>query len=143
MNKYISTENNLRKNKILRILFADHKASSFTPTFGKFLWRIWKIKSPASSLYLRPLNQLPHVTTMEATKMNHKSSHRRCFVKNALLETLQNSLWNTCTRVSFLKNFTKKETLAQVFYSEFCKIFKNTIFTKHIWATASGTRNPT
>ena len=43
----------------------------------------------------------------------------------------------------FLKNFIKKETLAQVFYNEFCEISKKTIFTKHIWATASGTRNPT
>ena len=43
----------------------------------------------------------------------------------------------------FLKNFIKKETLAQVLYSKFCEVSKNTIFTKHIWATASGTRNPT
>ena len=44
--------------------------------------------------------------------------------------------------VKHLKIFIKKETLAQVFYSEFCEISKNTFFTKHIWATASGTRNP-
>ena len=29
------------------------------------------------------------------------------------------------------------ETLAQVFPCEFCKIFKNTLFTEHLWATAS------
>ena len=34
-------------------------------------------------------------------------------------------------------NFIKKEALVQVFSSEFCKIFKNTFFTEHIWATAS------
>ena len=51
---------------------------------------------------------------------------------------------NNCARVSFLIklqaqacNFIKKETLAQVFSCEFCKIFKNTFFTEHILATAS------
>ena len=35
-------------------------------------------------------------------------------------------------------NFIKKETRAQVFSSEFCEISKNTFFTEHLWATASG-----
>ena len=30
-------------------------------------------------------------------------------------------------------NFTKKETLVQVFSCEFCKISKNTFFTEHWW----------
>ena len=77
---------------------------------------------------------------MEATKMNHRSSHQRCSIKKALLENLQNSLLNTCARVSFLENCIKKETLPQVFSCEFCKISKNTFFTKYIWATASVTR---
>ena len=34
-------------------------------------------------------------------------------------------------------NYTiKKETLAQVFSCEFCKIFKNTFFVKHLRITA-------
>ena len=39
----------------------------------------------------------------------------------------------------FLKKifFIKKETLAQVFSIEFCKIFKNTFFTKYLQTTAS------
>ena len=60
------------------------------------------------------------------------------------LESLQNSQESTCARVSFLKksqalacNFIKKETLAQVFSSEFCEISKNTFFTEHRLATAS------
>ena len=43
---------------------------------------------------------------------------RRCSVKKVFLEILQNSQENTC-------NFTKKETLAQVFPGEFCEISKN------------------
>ena len=34
-------------------------------------------------------------------------------------------------------NLIKKETLAQVFFCEFCEIFKNTFLTEHFWATAS------
>ena len=34
-------------------------------------------------------------------------------------------------------SFVKKETLTQVFFSEFCEISKNTFFTEHLWATAS------
>ena len=34
-------------------------------------------------------------------------------------------------------NFIKKDTLAQVFFCEFCAIFKNTFFTEYIWMTAS------
>ena len=51
---------------------------------------------------------------------------------------------NTSPRVSFLIklqdeacNFIKKETLAQVFSGEFCKISKNTFFAEHIRPTAS------
>ena len=42
------------------------------------------------------------------------------------LEVPQNSQENTCARVSFLCNFIKKETLAQVFSCERCEISKNT-----------------
>ena len=34
--------------------------------------------------------------------------------------------------------FIKKETPAQVFSCEFWEIPKNTLFTKHLWTTASG-----
>ena len=36
-------------------------------------------------------------------------------------------------------NFVKKETLAQVFSCEFCKISRNTFFIEHLQATASAT----
>ena len=34
--------------------------------------------------------------------------------------------------------FINQETLTQVFPCEFCKIFKNTFFTEHLWMVASG-----
>ena len=55
-----------------------------------------------------------------------------CPVKKVFLKFLQNSQENTCSRISFLiklqtsGNFIEKEALAQVFSSEFCKIFMNT-----------------
>ena len=58
------------------------------------------------------------------------------------LKISQNSRENTSARASFLikrsATLLKKETLAQVFSGEFCKISKNTFFTEHLWATASG-----
>ena len=33
-------------------------------------------------------------------------------------------------------NFIKKETLTQAFSCEFCEIFKNILFTKHLQTTA-------
>ena len=53
------------------------------------------------------------------------------------LEISQNSQENTCARVSFLVTFIKKETLAQFYSCDFCKISKNTFFTKHLRTTAS------
>ena len=65
-----------------------------------------------------------------------RSSQRKYSVKKIFLEISQNSQENTCARVSFFNkvtdlrpqacNLVKKETLAQVFYCEFCEISKNT-----------------
>ena len=45
---------------------------------------------------------------------------QRCSVKKVFLEVSQNLQENTCA------NFIEKETLAQVFSSELCKISKDT-----------------
>ena len=44
------------------------------------------------------------------------------------LEISQNSQENTCAKISFLTNFIKKETLAEVFSCEFCEISMNTLY---------------
>ena len=69
---------------------------------------------------------------------------QRYSVIKVFLEISQSSQENNCARVSFLIklqgstcNLIKKETLAQVFSSEFCEISKNTFFTEHLHATAS------
>ena len=56
-----------------------------------------------------------------------------CFVKKVFLEVSQNSQKNTCARVSFFCNFTKKETLAQVFSCELCEISENTFSYRTPW----------
>ena len=73
-----------------------------------------------------------------AISMNIRSSHRRCSIKKVFQEISQNLQENTYSRVSFLIKFIKKETLAQVFFCEFCEIFKNTFSKEHLRATASG-----
>ena len=61
---FISWGENKKKWKLQRRL-AEHKTSIFRLKFGKLLWRIWKMKSSASSLNLCPLNspklQIPEI----------------------------------------------------------------------------------
>ena len=72
-----------------------------------------------------------------------RSSHQRGSAKISVLSFSQNSQKNTCARVTFqiklqgpdAYNFIEKETLAQVFFCEFCEIFKNKFFTEHVWVT--------
>ena len=59
-----------------------------------------------------------------------KNTHRKCFIKKLFFGILQNSQEDTCATASF-------SIKLQVFSYEFCEIFKNTFFTKHLWATAS------
>ena len=49
-----------------------------------------------------------------------------CSVEEVFLDISQNSQENIHARVSFLINFTKKETLAQLFSCVFCEISKDT-----------------
>ena len=68
--------------------------------------------------------------------------------ENLFSEISQNSHENICNRVSFLIklqakacNFINKETLAQVFSCEFCKISTNIFLTAHLRVTAPVERN--
>ena len=74
------------------------------------------------------------------TKFVYCQKHvaQRCSVKKVFLEILKNSQENTSARVYFLIklqacNFAKKQTLAQVFSCEFCKISKITFFSEYLW----------
>ena len=58
-----------------------------------------------------------------------RSSHRKCSIKKVLLKISQQILF--FNKVTFIK----KEN--QVFFFEFCKMFKNTFFTEHLWVNAS------
>ena len=76
-----------------------------------------------------------------------RSSHQRCSrIKVVLRNFARFTGKHLCQSLFFNKvagrrpqacNFIKKETLVQVFPSEFCEISKNTFFTDHPWATAS------
>ena len=60
------------------------------------------------------------------------------FIKKGVLKNFAIFIWKDLYESLFLRyNFIKKETPAQGFSCEFCKIFKNTFFAKHLWMTAS------
>ena len=64
-------------------------------------------------------------------KLNTEAVTQSWSVKKVFLKISQSSQENICARVSFLikkRLFIKKETLAQMFYCEFCEIFKNIFF---------------
>ena len=65
-----------------------------------------------------------------------EAAARRCSVKKMFLKVLQNWQENTCVRVSAC-NFSKKETLAQVFSCEFYEISKSTFSYKTLPLAAS------
>ena len=56
---------------------------------------------------------------------NLRSSHRRCSVRKGVLRNFAKfTVKHLCQSLFF--NFVKKETLAQVFFCEFCEISKST-----------------
>ena len=112
-----------------------------------FQWNNLNVRSVLSvSLSITKVKKDPKFSFLFSTifkaARKTKAVAERCSVK-VFSEILQNSQENTCARVSFLKklqacNFIlKKKILAQVFSWEFCKISKNTLFTRHVWTTAS------
>ena len=75
----------------------------------------------------------------------YRSSHQRCSMKKGVLKNFAKLTGKyLCQSLFFIKvagaacNFIKKEILAQVFSCGFCEISKNTLFTEHLWVTASG-----
>ena len=73
-----------------------------------------------------------------------RSNRLEVFCKTVFFKISQNSLENTCVRVSFLIklqvqacNLIKKEALAQVFSYELCEISKNTFSYRSLQEAAS------
>ena len=62
-----------------------------------------------------------------------KKSVLKNFAKYAGKHRCQSIFYN-----NFFEKFIKNETLEQMFSCEFGEIFKNKLFTEHLWATASG-----
>ena len=65
-----------------------------------------------------------------------RSSHQRCSVRKGVLRNFAKSTGKYLCQSLFL-NFIKKETLTQVFFCDFCEIFKNTFLTEHLRPTAT------
>ena len=72
--------------------------------------------------------------TLKKTLITDRSSRPDVLCKKGvlILEILQNSQENTCARVSFLIEFIKKETLAQVLSCESWEFSRNNFCTEHL-----------
>ena len=92
--------------------------------FSYNLRKFWLKKSLVPLLFFYVLHAGIKLKT-RLTRAIFRSSHQRCSMKKVFLNISQNSQENTFVGVSFLK---KLKNPAQVFYSEFCAIFKNIIF---------------
>ena len=66
-----------------------------------------------------------------------RSSHQRCFILKGVLRKFEKFTGKNLCQSLFLIKFIKKETLAQIFSWEFCKISKNTFFIEQFRTTAS------
>ena len=69
------------------------------------------------------------------TPMKIQKQHPEIIYKESLLKKIRKIHTKTPVPVTCVCNFIKKETLAQVLSSEFCKIIKGTFFTGHLRAT--------
>ena len=88
------------------------------------------------------LLKLNGMITEAAKEVFYKNSCSYKFRKTHIKTPVPESLFNKVAGLSpatLLKkrlcescNFIQKDTLAQVFSCEFCKIFKNTFFTEHL-----------
>ena len=67
----------------------------------------------------------------------NQSSHPEVFCKKGVLRNFAKFTGKHLCQSLFFKNFFKKETLAQVFSCEFCKISKNTFSYRTLLVAAS------
>ena len=70
------------------------------------------------------------------SNVSYRSSHQRCSIIKGVPRNFEKFTGKQLCQSLFLY-FIKKETLAQVFSCESCKISKNTFFTEHLRTTAS------
>ena len=57
--------------------------------------------------------------------------YKKCVLKSFAIFTAK----HLCLSLFLSCNFINKDSLAQEFSCEFCKIFKDTFFTEHLWMT--------
>ena len=75
------------------------------------------------------------ITQKQPPEVYYKKGVLKNFAKLTGKHLCQSLFLNKAASTAY--NFIKKETLAQVFSCEFCKIFKNPFLTEHPWTTTS------
>ena len=94
---------------------------------------LWWLLPMYNFFSIRDLNYSRNLEILEMYNIIFKSSRPEMFCKKDALKNLAKFTGKHLCQSLFFK----KETLAQVFFCEFCEIFKNTFFTEYLWATAS------
>ena len=87
----------------------------------------------------RAICEIYSISTINTPEV--RSSHRSCSLRKGVLRNFVKfagkHLRQGLILIKLDCNFIKKETLAQLFSSDFCEISRNTFFTEYLWATAS------
>ena len=100
---------------------------------------VWNKLMPCSKIYV--LRSLSKQRIHSTDQVGDRSSHQRCSIKKSVLKNFTKFTGKHLCQSLFCRpqawNFIIKETLAQVFSSEFYETFKNTFFTENLRATAS------
>ena len=91
--------------------------------FYKYMWRV-QLEFTTKAC-LGPYHVLMMKVFCENNDFCPRYFYRKCSIKRGFLKNFAEAC-----------NFIKK-TLAQVLFCKFCEAFKNIIFTKHLWETAS------
>ena len=113
---------------------------SFTSFPPSFLWAKKSLNQILWKVYNRNIKVYHQFCSFQLWRVyffflqwNTEAVSRRCSVKKVFLKISINLEGNTRVRVSFsikLQAWGLKKRDWQIFSSEFCKIFKNTFFTK-------------
>ena len=122
----------------------NNKDTGATPlvSFWCLYCQLWTYLTPCSSVSIVDFEL--EISLSYIWICTTRSSHWRCSVRKCVLINFAKfTRKHLCQSLFFNKvagwglQPIKKETLAQVFSCEFCEISYNTLFTEHLWATAS------
>ena len=117
--------------KMKQQMFVDKRESNYLSVSFNYLHQIDSNKCYQVRFWLLLTHLI--VFPISTNKTIQKKWNFTKFIRKCLCLSL---IFNEVARLRPV-NFSKKDTLAQVFSCEFCEISKNTFSVEHLWVTAS------